>query len=176
MKKLLTIAFLLSCSFVNAQRAVIENKSYEDSTLAVVDSSAMMSYNLADEEAYSPTTLNEYTFAIKDYILNKSLKGYKTENINIVEEGKYTFRFDAFIKENETYFLRGIIVLAKSEVSGRTYSLCIPIGNKELEQRYSYQIFDWDSDMRLAYSKALSKTLFLTTFVTYGLVDSMKEK
>ncbi|GAB4375210.1 MAG: hypothetical protein Kow0075_01440 [Salibacteraceae bacterium] len=112
------------------------------------------------------TTTDEYNYMTKGYEIQISSgldpkSGYRLENIAEITRGSYTFNFNALVR-SEKNELAGILIIAHSDVSGRTYYLGMPINNAELQEDFEDDIRSWDESMTTAYAKAVSELYALT--------------
>ncbi len=112
------------------------------------------------------TTEEEYNYATKGYKVQiesglDMKKGYKLQDMGEVPEGNYKFSFKLLMRE-EKEELAGIMVISHSNVSGRTYYMCIPVNNPELYKRYWADLSLWDDSITKPYTFVLS-TYFSNT-------------
>jgi hypothetical protein len=103
-----------------------------------------ISISFSQEEKINVTSLDEYNYMTKGYKIQKSSgldmkKGYDLENIQNITKGNYIFSFNSLIR-NEKKELAGILIIAYSDVSGRTYHLGMPINNSELQSHFENDI------------------------------------
>jgi hypothetical protein len=107
------------------------------------------------------TTLEEYNYMIRGYEMQISSgldmkSGYKVDLINTVTRSDYSFSFNALVRTEEDK-LAGILIIATSEVSGRTYYLGMPINNAQLQQSFENDVKNWDERMTTAFAQALGE-------------------
>ncbi|HEY3390408.1 MAG TPA: hypothetical protein VGK38_12590, partial [Prolixibacteraceae bacterium] len=97
----------------------------------------------------TPTTEEEYNYLTKGYKIQiesglDMKKGYKLQVLDKKKESYYTFQIQALIREEKNE-IAGLLLIANSEISGKTYYLCIPQQNEQLLNRYYADINLWDS-------------------------------
>lgn len=107
------------------------------------------------------TTLEEYNYMTKGFKIQQSSgldmkKGYSFNNIDNITRGNYSFSFNSLIRTNENQ-LAGILIIANSQVSGRTYYLGMPINNPALQRHFENDIRNWDESMTTGFAQALSE-------------------
>lgn len=107
------------------------------------------------------TTLEEYNYMIRGYEMQLSSgldmkRGYKVDNIDNITRSDYSFSFNALVRTKENK-LAGILIIAKSEVSGRVYYLGMPINNAQLQKSFENDIKNWDERMTTAFAQALGE-------------------
>lgn len=122
------------------------------------------------------TTPEEYNYMIRGYEMQLSSgldikSGYIVDPINTVTRGDYSFSFNALVRTTENK-LAGILIIAKSEVSGRTYYLGMPINNAQLQQSFENDVKNWDESMTTAFAHALGE-LYATQAIL-GYKDANK--
>ena len=112
--------------------------------------------------AYSQvsTTLDEYNYLTKGYKIaidsGLDLKnGYGFIEISSHNELNYQFSFNQFIR-TDTKEVCAIMVSAYSKLWGNKYYICIPFNNSDLLSLYVNNLKQWDKDILVAYSTALS--------------------
>lgn len=113
--------------------------------------------------SYSQTTEIEYNYLTKGYseTISKGLdlkQGYELQELYLYSDSLYDFDFQIFV-ELKTKKTKGVLVSATSKLWGNKYYLCIPIDNKQLEQRYYDYLTTWDRDILKTYSFALTQIL-----------------
>jgi len=131
----------------------------------------MASLNCLGQEAVAPaqapkpepTTEIEYNYMTKGYRVQiesglDMKSGYRFEDGGEFPIGDYSFRTMALMREVKNE-LAGILVVAKSRVSGNTYYVGIPIGNDSLMSKYLEVLSQWDAGILRAYSFYTSLTL-----------------
>ena len=117
------------------------------------------------------TTLEEYNYMISGYEMQISsgldLKsGYKVDNIDSITKSNYSFSFNAFVRTKQNK-LAGILIIAKSEVSGRTYYLGMPIHNTQLQKSFENDVKNWDERMTTAFAQALGELYSKQAILNY---------
>jgi hypothetical protein len=118
--------------------------------------------------AQHTTTETEYNYLTKGYkedVANgRDLKsGYRLDPIEEdILVGTYTFTFRAFIKLDEKALAAVQVVVKSKQLLGTSYNLyylCIPINNRELNERYLQSISSWDGPISRTYAY-VSSVLF----------------
>lgn len=112
------------------------------------------------QDVVAATTEEEYNYMTKGYRIQVESgldmkKGYAFAPSELVPVGNYSFELKPLVRLEENQ-IAGILVIAKSGVSGRTYYLAIPIGNESLLSRYYADLREWDSSILSAYSLFMS--------------------
>jgi hypothetical protein len=107
------------------------------------------------------TSIDEYNYMTKGYRIQKSSgldmkRGYELSNIQDITKGSYSFSFNSLIR-SEKNELAGILIIAYSNVSGRTYYLGMPINNPDLQPDFEGDVRSWDESMTTAYAQAVSE-------------------
>ncbi len=90
------------------------------------------------------TSSEEYNYMIRGYEMQQSSgldikRGYKIDLIDSITKSDYSFSFNALVRTKENN-LAGILIIAKSEVSGRTYYLGMPINNAQLQKSFENDV------------------------------------
>jgi len=116
--------------------------------------------NCSAQNHVAPTTEEEYNYITKGYQTQISdgldmKKGYHFKDMFDVRRGNYQFTTKELFRES-TDEVAGILVIAKSFVSNRTYYLCIPHDNQILIERYWNDIGQWDREMSIMYSQVFT--------------------
>ena len=106
------------------------------------------------------TSLEEYNYMTKGIKIQFETgldmkKGYELEHITTIQRSSYSFDFKA-LKRIEENNLAGILIIANSKVSGRTYYLGMPINNQELQEKFEEDIRYWDESMTTAFAQSVS--------------------
>ncbi len=119
-----------------------------------------------EQSSVPPTTEEEYNYMTKGYKVQVESgldmkKGYVMEDTSPIIRGNYEFTVK-FLKRESTNQLAGVLIVAKSNVSGNSYYMGLPINNSELLTRYYSNLSQWDRAMLLEY-----------TFVTSSLFAHM---
>jgi len=127
----------------------------------------------------NPTTIEEYNYLTKGYKVQiesglDMKKGYTFIDIGQVKQGSYSFDIKGLIREAKKE-VAGILVVAKSGISGRTYYVCIPINNYELFGKYYNDINAWDEAMTTAYCYVISAYYGETTAGIFELEKAKKK-
>lgn len=117
------------------------------------------------------TSLEEYNYMTKGYKIQTTSgldmkNGYNLDNIDNITRGNYSFSFRSLIRSDKKE-LAGILIIAYSEVSKRTYYLGMPINNSELQSLYENDIKRWDESMTTAFAQALSELYSKNTLSLY---------
>ncbi|APY07268.1 hypothetical protein BWZ20_02660 [Winogradskyella sp. J14-2] len=107
------------------------------------------------------TTTEEYNYMIRGYEMQLSSgldmkSGYKVDHIKTITRSDYSFGFNALVRTKDNT-LAGILIIATSEVSGRTYYLGMPINNTQLQQSFENDVKNWDERMTTAFAQALGE-------------------
>jgi hypothetical protein len=68
----------------------------------------------------------------------------------------------------------GIIIVAKSDISGKTYYLAIPQQNETLTKLYQTDVETWDRPMSLAYAQIVS--VYLGNVYCILMTDELQSK
>ncbi len=126
----------------------------------------------------APTTEEEYNYLTKGYRVQiesglDMKKGYAFIDHGEVKQGYYTFQFKNLLREEKNE-LAGILVITKSEISGKSYYICIPINNTELLGRYYNDINAWDESLTTAYCYVISAYLGTITSAAFELDKAKK--
>lgn len=108
----------------------------------------------------SKTSEEEYNYLTKGYRVQiesglDMKKGYILQDMGDVKQGSYSFAMKVLIREAKEE-LAGILVVTKSDISGKTYYVCIPINNPDLYSRYYADINGWDESLTTAYCYVVS--------------------
>ncbi|MBY0436381.1 MAG: hypothetical protein K2U26_19980 [Cyclobacteriaceae bacterium] len=82
-------------------------------------------------------------------------KGYSLLDIGQVNQGSYNFDIKRLIRDVKKE-VAGILIIVKSDISKKTYYVCIPIENYELFQKYFSEINAWDESLTTAYCYVIS--------------------
>ena len=108
------------------------------------------------------TTEIEYSYVTMGYrsnVLNQGLdikKGYLMKPLGqAYQMNGFSFEFNAFVREASDE-LCAILVIAKSQGSGKTYDLCIPMNNADLFNRYRLALDALDGNFNREYAKICS--------------------
>jgi hypothetical protein len=114
----------------------------------------------AGQSGLPPTTIEEYNYATKGYKVQiesglDMKKGYVFEDMGSVNYSNYSFELKGLIRETKKE-LAGILVVTKSNISGKTYYVCIPVNNAELFNKYFADINAWDESLTTAYCYVVS--------------------
>ncbi|WP_243472140.1 hypothetical protein [Winogradskyella sp. MH6] len=120
------------------------------------------------------TSSEEYNYMIRGYEMQQSSgldikSGYKIDLIDSITKSDYSFNFNALVRTKENK-LAGILIIAKSEVSGRTYYLGMPINNAQLQKSFENDVKNWDERMTTAFAHALGEL-----YSRSAISDYMKE-
>lgn len=126
----------------------------------------------------APTTEEEYNYLTKGYRVQiesglDMKKGYTFIDMGEVKQGLYTFQFKNLLRVEKNE-LAGMLVITKSEVSGKSYYICIPINNAELLSRYYNDINVWDESLTTAYCYVISAYLASVTSAAFELEKARK--
>ncbi len=111
----------------------------------------------------APTTEDEYNYVTKGYEMQTSSgldmkKGYHFTDMFERKQGNYLFTGKYLVRESANE-VAAIMVIAKSDVSRKTYYICIPYNNEQLVSRYWADLSAWDKPITTAYTQVL--TLYL---------------
>lgn len=125
-----------------------------------------------------PTTEEEYNYMTKGYKVQienglDMKKGYKITDLPENRIGQYSFAFKALVRVDSKE-VAGIIVIAKSNVSGKTYYLGIPHQNEILIKRHQADIEIWDRPMSSAYAQIMS--IFFGEFFSGFMTEQLQLK
>lgn len=126
------------------------------------------------------TTLEEYNYMTKGIEIQLSSgldmkSGYNIDKIDNIKRGNYSFSFNALLRTEEKE-LAGILIIANSQVSGRTYYLGMPINNLSLQPYFEDAIRNWDESMTTAFAQALSELYSKTLFSYYDKSFNLNSK
>ncbi|MBD1259307.1 hypothetical protein HZY62_01800 [Maribacter polysiphoniae] len=119
------------------------------------------SQNLNASKAHSKTTVEEYNYMTRGYKIQISSgldmkSGYSFDNLGTIIKGNYSFNFQ-ILKRNELKEMAGILIIANSKVSGKTYYLALPFNNDILLSHFESDINRWDESMTTAFVQAMSE-------------------
>jgi len=114
----------------------------------------------AQEYNSEPTKEEEYNSAIESY---KKLKENNTESENgfklerLFSESVYEYKFRAYsiIREN-TNQVAVVIIEISSSINDEKKYLCIPHGNKKLNEKYLQEVKLLDGDLSKSYASLIS--------------------
>jgi len=118
--------------------------------------------------AQHSTTETEYNYLTKGYkedlAEGRDLKlGYRLDPMeDEIIIATYTFTFSSFVKLDEKALAAVLVVVKSKQLLGNSYNsyyLCIPINNRELNDRYLQSITSWDGPISRAYAY-VSSVLF----------------
>jgi len=128
---------------------------------------------------FAQTTELEYNYMTKGYKIQQQAgldmkRGYKFIN-KYFWDGQgyykyYSFVFMDLIREKDNSFA-GTLLVAKSGISGKTYYLCIPIFNYELNEKFQEALLTFDKRMSKAFFMASSERMALHS---HYLIDKYK--
>jgi hypothetical protein len=141
----------------------------------------ILSINLYSQDSNSlapGTTEEEYNFLSKGYRVQiesglDMKKGYIFQEFGEVKQSSYSFNFKILIREAKKE-VAGILVITKSEVSGNTYYVAIPVNNKDLMPRYYSTINAWDESLTTVYCYVISSYFANLTSAAMELEKKMK--
>ncbi|HTF18331.1 MAG TPA: hypothetical protein VK658_09685 [Chryseolinea sp.] len=102
-------------------------------------------------------------------------RGYTFEDQGEVKLGLYTFTVKSLIRETKNE-LAAILIITKSDASGKTYYVCLPINNKDLFVRYSNDINAWDEALTTTYCFVVSGYLSSMASATYEIAEIQQIK
>lgn len=127
----------------------------------------------------APTTEEEYNYLTKGYKVQiesglDMKKGYVLEEWGDVKNGNYTFTIKGLIRETKNE-LSAMLVITKSDVSGRVYYTCLPINNPDLFTRYYNDINSWDESLTTSYCYVVSAYLSSAMSAMHELEKSAKK-
>lgn len=88
-----------------------------------------------------------------------------------ITEGNYNFIFQPLIRKSDSS-LAAIIIKAKSNVSRKTYWLCLPNDNHELYMKYLEELKKFDYYMLSAYVNELSEK-FMSGRIIEAAIDKI---
>jgi hypothetical protein len=135
-------------------------------------------FSQATTEEPKPTTDEEYNYLTKGYKVQVESgldmkKGYNFQDMGEVNQGSYNFNFQGLIRETKNE-LAAILVITKSQVSGRVYYICIPVNNPDLLGRYLTDITAWDESLTTSYCYVVSAYLGSMTSHAFELDKTKK--
>jgi hypothetical protein len=111
--------------------------------------------------ALSPaTTDEEYNYVTRGYAAQVSQgldmkKGYHFNNIGSVRHGDYNFDVKVLMRETSNE-IAAVLVIVKSLIWNKTYYICIPHGDTNLENRYNIDTGNWDLPLTKAFSQVFT--------------------
>jgi hypothetical protein len=114
--------------------------------------------------ALSQTTTDEYNYMTKGYKMQiegglDAKSGYTlTDMGSFIVDKYYSFTYKYLTRDSDNTFI-GVMISAKSGVSGNTYYWAIPVGNSQLLEKYYSDISELDKTMLLALTKSNSVML-----------------
>jgi hypothetical protein len=118
------------------------------------------SYSQDSNTQAKGTTEEEYNYLSKGYKVQiesglDMKKGYVFQDFGEVKQSSYSFNFKLLMRETKRE-VAGILVITKSEVSGNTYYVAIPIKNSDLMPKYYAVINGWDESLTTVYCYVIS--------------------
>lgn len=136
--------------------------------------------HLYSQELPTGTTEEEYNYLSKGYKVQiesglDMKKGYIFENFGEVKQTNYSFTFKLLIREAEKE-VAGILVVTKSEISGNTYYVAIPVNNKDLMSKYYAVLSSWDESLTTVYCYVISGYFATLTSTAMELDKKLKGK
>ena len=128
----------------------------------------------------SPTTITEYNYCLKGYKVQMESgldmkQGYSFSNLDDINIQGYKYSIKCLIRTAEQE-VAALMVIATSPVSGKTYYLCIPHGDKELYQSYYNELASWDLGITKPYAYFMSTELSRMTAKVIELEKSLKNR
>ena len=107
------------------------------------------------------TTTEEYNYMTKGYKIQLSSgldmkNGYSFDNLGTINKDNYGFNFQVLMRTEQNE-MAGVLITAKSGVSGRTYYLALPFNNDELKLYFENDVKNWDESMTTAFAQAMSE-------------------
>lgn len=126
----------------------------------------------------APTTEEEYNYVTKGYRVQiesglDMKKGYSFQDMGEVRHGNYTFTVKGLLRETKNE-LAAMLIITKSDVSGRFYYICLPINNKDLFAKYFADINAWDEALTTSYCFVVSAYMSSMTSAAFELEKTSK--
>lgn len=114
----------------------------------------------AEELSPNATTDKEYnylTVGLKNQLANgyDTIDGYLLQNCMNQKISNYNFDIK-FLVDKNTDKLKALSVVIKSDVTGKTHYICVPIKNQVLTEKYWQLLSLFDLQMSKSYAYAMS--------------------
>jgi hypothetical protein len=127
----------------------------------------------------NPTTVEEYNYLTKGYKVQVESgldmkKGYSFQDMGQVKHGSYSFDIKGLIRDAKKE-LAGLLVVTKSDISGKSYYVCIPINNAELFAKYYADINAWDEALTTSYCYVVSAYFGQITASAFEMEKKVKK-
>ena len=141
---------------------------------------AFSSFGQGTTDGPTPTTEEEYNYLTKGYKVQiesglDMKKGYVLQDFGgEIKQGYYTFHVKGLMREAKNE-LAALLIITKSEVSGRVYYVCLPINNQDLFARYFADINAWDEALTTSYCYVVSAYLSSMTSTALELEKAAKK-
>jgi hypothetical protein len=119
------------------------------------------SQNQQTSKEFPGTTLEEYNYMTRGYQIQISSgldmkSNYSFDNLGTLYVGDYSFGFQILLRTQENE-MAGILIIAKSNVSGKLYYLGSPFNSPNLKLYFERDIENWDESMTTAFAQAMSE-------------------
>lgn len=140
---------------------------------------SVVSFGQGTTSGPAPTTEEEYNYLTKGYKVQiesglDMKKGYTFQDMGEIKQGSYSFKIKGLMREAKNE-LAAMLIITKSDVSGRVYYVCLPINNPDLFARYFSDINAWDESLTTSYCYVVSAYLSSTMVAALELEKSAKK-
>jgi hypothetical protein len=149
-------------------------------TIAVLMFVSMAAFGQVTIKVPAPTSEEEYNYLTKDYKVQiesglDMKRGYVFHDMGVMKQGNHTFTIKGLMRESKNE-LAAMFFITKSNLTGKVYYTCLPIGNPELFARYSNEVSAWDESQTTSYCHVVSAYMSSMALIALELEKQQKNK